>query len=142
MSASVSRDAGVRFVLETPVVTRVQLAMYAGASDDYNPIHYDQDYAKKAGLGGVIAHGMLTMGFIARALTDWAGPRARVRRIGARFTSPVRPDDVVRVQGEVRSSTVDGARRLIDCVLTASVGERTVAVCEATVFIPVNEGID
>jgi acyl dehydratase len=100
------RQPGTRFVVEKPAVTRVQLAMYAGASDDYNPIHYDEDYAKKAGLGGVIAHGMLTMGFMAQALTNWAGPRSRVRRIRARFTSPVRPGDVVRVEGEVISNTL------------------------------------
>jgi acyl dehydratase len=133
------RQPGTRFVVEKPAVTRVQLAMYAGASDDYNPIHYDEDYAKKAGLGGVIAHGMLTMGFMAQALTNWAGPRSRVRRIRARFTSPVRPGDVVRVEGEVISNTTGGDQCIVDCKLTARVGERAVAVCEATVFVPVYE---
>jgi acyl dehydratase len=112
-----------------PPVTPVQLVKYAGASDDYNPIHYNADAAAAAGLGGIIAHGMLTMGFIARAVTDWAGPRAMVSQIDARFTSPVRPGDVVEVVGAVTGRSGNEAH----CELTASVGGKTVAQGAATV---------
>lgn len=121
------------FELRSEPVTTQQLVRYAGASDDYNRIHYDQAYAIDAGLGGVIAHGMLTMGFMARAVTDWVGPLGRVKRIAARFTAPVRPGDVVRVIGRV-TSTDDGADvRTLACRLEAMVGTRIVATGEAMV---------
>src|SRR5690554_2465784 len=92
---------GDTFALDIDPVTTTQLVMYAGASGDYNRIHYDAPYAEEAGLGGVIAHGMLTMAFMGRALTGWAGEDGTVVNISARFTAPVRPGDVVSVSGTV-----------------------------------------
>src|SRR5262249_37267276 len=107
-----------------------QLVKYAGASDDYNRIHYDQAYAtNEAGLGGVIAHGMLTMAFMASAVTEWGGPSAFVRHLDARFTAPVRPNDVVSVKATVTASRVDGA----DVEIKAYVGDRVVAEGTAVV---------
>jgi acyl dehydratase len=124
---------GEQFELAVEPVTTMQLVKYAGASDDYNRIHYDQAYAVGAGLGGVIAHGMLTMGFMGRAVTGWAGPQARIKHIAARFTHPVRPGDSVRVVGTVESKqthdNVDG----IQCKIVATVGDKAVASGEATV---------
>ena len=54
-------------------IQQIQLTRYAGASLDFNPIHQDDEFARAAGMGGVFAHGMLSMGFVAQALTDWAG---------------------------------------------------------------------
>jgi len=77
-------------------VTRETLVRYAGASGDFNPIHYSDHAATALGLPGVIAHGMLTMGLAARAVTGWAGPGARLVSYGVRFTRPVAvPDDGV-----------------------------------------------
>ena len=74
--------------------TRETLVRYAGASTDFNPIHYSGYYANQVGLPGVIAHGMLTMGTALRLVTDWAGDPARVRSYFVRFTKPVVvPDD-------------------------------------------------
>ena len=126
-------DLASLFELSSEVVTTQQLVRYAGASDDYNRIHYDQAYAVDAGLGGVIAHGMLTMGFMARAVTDWAGPLGRVRRIAARFTAPVRPGDVVRVIGRVTSADDGAEAGTVTCRLEALVGLRAVASGDATV---------
>jgi acyl dehydratase len=81
-------------------ITRVQLARYAGASGDFNPIHIDEPYAQAAGMGGVIAHGMLSMAFLGQLATDWAGAGA-VLRLEARFRSIVRPGDVLTVRGAV-----------------------------------------
>jgi acyl dehydratase len=81
-------------------VTRVQLVRYAGASGDFNPIHIDEPYAQAAGMGGVIAHGMLVMSFFGQILTDWAGPTS-VLRIDTRFRAIVRPDDVMTVHAVV-----------------------------------------
>lgn len=102
--------AGDTFNLTKGPVTTVQLVMYAGASGDFNRIHYDLPFALEAGLGGVIAHGMLTMGFAAQAVTDWAGPGALIRDIAARFLTPVRPGDVVRLTGKVDSTAMDAGR--------------------------------
>lgn len=75
-------------------LTRASLVRYAGASGDFNPIHYSTHAAETLGLPGVIAHGMLSMGTALRVVTEWAGPGARVLSYGARFTRPVVvPDD-------------------------------------------------
>ncbi len=55
-------------------IQQIQLTRYAGASGDFNPIHQDDEFARAAGMSGVFAHGMLSTGFVAQALTDWAGP--------------------------------------------------------------------
>src|SRR5215472_831087 len=81
-------------------IQQIQLTRYAGASGDFNPIHQDPEFAKAAGMGDVFAHGMLTMGFVGQALTDWAGP-ASVRKFGVRFIALVRLKDVVTCTGRV-----------------------------------------
>lgn len=75
-------------------LTRQTLVRYAGASGDFNPIHFSDFQASRLGLPGVIAHGMLTLGTALRAVTDWAGDPGRVRSCFVRFTRPVPvPDD-------------------------------------------------
>ena len=75
-------------------LTREQLVRYAGASGDFNPIHFSDHFATALGLPGVVAHGMLTMGTALRVVTDWVGDPARVVSYSARFTRPVVvPDD-------------------------------------------------
>ena len=73
----------------TRVLTRAELVRYAGASGDFNPIHWSDGAAAALGLPDVIAHGMLTMGTALRVVTDWAGDPARVRSYYVRFTKPV-----------------------------------------------------
>ena len=65
---------------------------YAGASGDFNPIHYRDDVAQSVGLPGVLAHGMLTMGFAIQPVVDWAGDPGRVLDYQVRFTRPVPVD--------------------------------------------------
>jgi len=87
-------------------VTRADLVRYAEASGDHNPIHVDEEVALAVGLPGVIAHGMYTLGLLARAVASWSGG-AEVVDLGAKFTAPVvvpEGDGVeVRVSGTVRS---------------------------------------
>lgn len=131
-----SPAAGTRFELVKPAVTTRQLVMYAGASGDYNRIHYDLPFAQQAGLGGVIAHGMLTMGFAAQAVTDWAGLGCFVQEIAARFRSPVRPGDRVTIAGTVdRSFDTDGR---VACAVTLEgrVGDKMVLNGDAVVVLP------
>jgi acyl dehydratase len=94
-------------------ITRQDLVRYAGASGDFNPIHWSDRVAAAVGLPGVIAHGMLTMALAGRLLTDWAGDSAAVVEYGVRFARPVVvPDDdggvVVTVGGVVTEIRDDG----------------------------------
>ena len=97
MTASVSwSDVEVGTVLPPLSVPlqRVNLVMYAGASGDFNPIHWNERFAKAVGLPDVIAHGMLTMASAGRVVTDWVGDPGAVVEYGVRFTRPVVvPDD-------------------------------------------------
>ena len=75
-------------------LTRADLVRYAGASTDFNPIHYSDRAAGRVGLPGVVAHGMLTMGIALGVVTDWVGDPTRLLSYSARFTKPVLvPDD-------------------------------------------------
>jgi len=76
--------------------TRETLVRYAGASTDFNPIHWSDRAARDLGLPGVIAHGMLTMGTALRVVTDWCGDPAKVLSYYVRFTKPVVVDDTDR----------------------------------------------
>jgi acyl dehydratase len=92
---------------------RDDLVRYAGASGDFNPIHYSDRVAADMGLPGVIAHGMLTMALAARAVSEWAGGPDRVTSLSVRFTSMVVvPDDDegvdVVVSGEAGEPNDDG----------------------------------
>jgi acyl dehydratase len=75
-------------------ISRTTLALYAGASGDHNPAHIDIDFAKKAGLPDVFAHGMLSFGVLTRVVTQWAGV-GRLREFGARFVSITQVHDKV-----------------------------------------------
>ena len=78
----------------TVTLRREDLVRYAGASGDFNPIHYSDRMATALGLPGVVAHGMLTMAEAARVVTDWLGDPARLVEYGVRFVKPVPvPDD-------------------------------------------------
>lgn len=86
--------------LEFGPISRWILALYAGASGDHNPVHIDIDFAKKAGMSDVFAHGMLSFGMLARVVTDWAG-MSRLREFGARFVSITNVHDVITFKARV-----------------------------------------
>ena len=98
-------------------ITRAQLVRYAGASLDFNPIHWNERFATEVGLPGVIAHGMLTMALGGRLVTDWLGDPGRLIDYSARFTRPVVvPDDdtgaLVEFTGKVGELRGDGTARI------------------------------
>ena len=102
-------------------VQQIQLTRYAGASGVFNPIHQDDAFAKAAGMGGVFAHGMLSMGFVAQSVTDWLGV-GTVRKLGVRFAALVRLGDVVTCRGKVvakRPPKEDEGPYLVDLELWA-----------------------
>lgn len=88
------------------VVTAADVAAYAEAGGDRNPLHLDDAFARSVGFDGVIAHGMFTMGHMAAAVTTWAGAGAVVERINAQFRAPVFMGEEIRAGGTVRA--VDG----------------------------------
>lgn len=105
--------AGDVLPTQTYRVTRADLVRYAGASGDFNPIHWSDRVATSVGLPGVIAHGMYTMALAARALDTWAGSPGRISELSCKFTKPVVvPDDdegvEVVVSGTVGNLTADG----------------------------------
>jgi acyl dehydratase len=94
------------------VVTTADVAAYAEAGGDRNPLHLDDAFARSVGFDGVIAHGMFTMGHMATAVTAWAGDDAVVERITAQFRAPVFMGEEIRAGGTVRA--VDGDEVTVD----------------------------
>lgn len=103
-------------------LTRDSLVRYAGASGDFNPIHYRDDVAVSVGLPGVLAHGMLTMGLAVQPVVDWAGDPARVVDYQVRFTRPVLVDPIdgalVTVVAKVGAIDTDAGIARIDLTVT------------------------
>jgi acyl dehydratase len=117
-------------------VRRSDLVRYAGASGDFNPIHWSQRVATEVGLPGVIAHGMYTLALAGRAVAEWAGGADRVVELGSRFTKPVAvPDDEtgveVEVAGEVKP-TDEPDRVRIDLTVTCG-GQKVLGQARAVV---------
>ncbi|MFI9639680.1 MaoC family dehydratase [Micromonospora sp. NPDC051925] len=117
-------------------VTRADLVRYAGASGDFNPIHWSDRTATKVGLPGVIAHGMFTMALVGRAVAEWAGAPDAVVDFGVRFTRPVVvPDDdegtEITVDAVAKEVTEAGLTRLD--VTARCGGEKVLSQARATV---------
>ncbi|RTL70775.1 MAG: dehydratase [Pseudonocardiaceae bacterium] len=112
-------------------ITRADLVRYAGASGDFNPIHWNDRTADAVGLPGVIAHGMLTMALAGRFVTAWVGDPAAVRSYGVRFTRPVVvPDDdegaTLELSGKVKALTEADGVRIAKIDIVAKFDGRTV----------------
>ncbi|EGQ27826.1 MaoC/PaaZ C-terminal domain-containing protein [Mammaliicoccus sciuri] len=102
-----------------PPITKVQLAQYAGASGDFNPLHLDDGFAQKIGMDGVIAHGMLVMGFLGEYVMKIAGKEARVANFKMRFGKMTVPGDEIRCTGVVKRTYEEDGKRWIALDLTA-----------------------
>lgn len=107
-------------------LTRESLVRYAGASGDFNPIHYRDDVAAAVGLPGVLAHGMLTMGLAVETIVPWLGDAGRILEYGVRFTRPVVVDAEAGADLAIVATVgaVEGGVARID--LTATCAETTV----------------
>ena len=117
-------------------IKRDNLVRYAGASGDFNIIHWNERVAKSVGLPNVIAHGMLTMATAGRVVTDWAGDPGKVLSYGVRFSRPVVVEDddqgaTLTVSGVVEEKNDDGT---VVVGLTATVGgDKVLMGAKATV---------
>jgi acyl dehydratase len=109
-------------------LTRDSLVRYAGASGDFNPIHYRDDIAQSVGLPGVLAHGMLTMGLAVQPVVDWAGDPGRIVDYQVRFTRPVVVDPEVGAVVDVTAKVgqLDEASAIARIDLTVKLGDDTV----------------
>jgi acyl dehydratase len=107
-------------------LTRESLVRYAGASGDFNPIHYRDDVAASVGLPGVLAHGMLTMGLAVETLVPWLGDSGRILEYGVRFTRPVVVDPETGAELRIVATVgaIDDEAARIDLIVTH--GETTV----------------
>ena len=143
MGASVNYDdveVGTAIPEQTFNVQRVNLVMYAGASGDFNPIHWNERVATAVGLPNVIAHGMFTMAEAGRVVTDWAGDPGAVLEYGVRFSKPVPvPDDdkgaVLTVAGRVEDK-LDGNRVVVGLTATIEGGTQVLSGARAVVRLP------
>ncbi|MCX4095829.1 MaoC/PaaZ C-terminal domain-containing protein [Nocardia sp. alder85J] len=112
--------------LRPGAITRTTLALFAGASGDHNPIHIDLDAAQAAGAGDVFAHGMLTMAYLGRALTNWI-PQRRIVELSGRFTAitPVLAEPVITAE-VTEIEEIDGVPHArVDLVATLADGTVT-----------------
>ncbi|MFC8894782.1 MaoC family dehydratase [Streptomyces cinereoruber] len=139
MTAKIAYDeveVGTELPAQAFPVTRATLVRYAGASGDFNPIHWNEKFAVGVGLPDVIAHGMFTMAEAIRVVTDWAGDPAAVVEYGVRFTKPVVvPNDdtgaLIEVAAKVAAKLDDGLVR-VDLTAT-SAGQKVLGMSRAVV---------
>lgn len=121
----------------TVELSRASLVRYAGASGDFNPIHWNERFAQSVGLPGVIAHGMLTMGTAVQLVSDWAGDPGAIVDYQSRFTKPVpvadapggsnpqTPTNALIITGKVGALNEAERTARIDLTVTADDGEGT-----------------
>ncbi|MFE5395329.1 MaoC family dehydratase [Streptomyces sp. NPDC056568] len=129
-------EVGTELPARSFPVDRSTLVRYAGASGDFNPIHWNERFAREVGLPDVIAHGMFTMAEAIRVVTDWTGDPGAVVEYGVRFTRPVVvPDDgqgaVIEVSGKVAAKLDDRTVR-VDLTAT-SAGQKVLGMSRAVV---------
>ncbi|MFD6548868.1 MaoC family dehydratase [Streptomyces sp. NPDC058398] len=129
-------EVGTELPAQAFSVTRATLVQYAGASGDFNPIHWNEKFAVEVGLPDVIAHGMFTMAEAIRVVTDWVGDPGSVLEYGVRFTKPVVvPNDekgaTIEVSGKV-AAKLDGNTVRVDLTAT-NAGQKVLGMSRAVV---------
>ncbi|MGW9403294.1 MaoC family dehydratase [Arthrobacter sp. NPDC055585] len=122
-------------------ISRADLVRYAGASGDFNPIHWNERFARSVDLPGVIAHGMFTMGAAVQLVTDWIGDPGAVLDYQTRFTRPVTVEDVdgapgavVEVTGTVGAVDPDNSTARIDLTVMFN-GQKVLVKAQAVVRV-------
>lgn len=115
MKSLLNYQVSDRLPIRQWVPSKAQIRQYAEASGDFNPIHLDDNYARQVGLGGMIAHGMLTMAQMAAMLTKWIGKEGMIRKLDVRFEQVVHPGDKITFGGYVKVR----AENIIVCSIEA-----------------------
>ena len=139
MSGPTDVAVGTQLPEQVYRVARADLVRYAGASGDFNPIHWNDRIATSVGLPGVIAHGMFTMALAGRAVTAWTGDPAALLEYQVRFGRPVVvPDDDTGAEVTVRGTVaalLEDSRARVDLVVTSG-GEKVLSLARAVVRLP------
>ncbi len=124
---------GVAITPLTRTVTQEQIAAYADASGDHNPIHLDNAFAVSVGLPGTIAHGMLELGILAEAISVWAGGSANLKSLSCRFSKPLRAGDTITCTGTVVSLDEAEGVATLEVGASSDRGDRVLTNGRATV---------
>ena len=108
--------------------TSRQLVMWAGASGDYNPIHYDKDFAQSRGLPGVVVHGQLASCFLGQMVTDWIGEQGRLKKLTLTYRGMNFPGETLVCKGTVTKKYIEDGQHFVVCSLWTEnpKGEKTV----------------
>ncbi len=125
-------------------VTQDDINLYAEASQDFNPIHIDEEFARKTPLGGTIAHGMLVLAYVSQMMANAFGWRWLTGgKLSVRFKTPARPGDTITVSGKIRKLQKNGEQTLIICdVLCRNQKGESVITGEARVEVDSDEDSD
>ena len=142
MSIALSELASGQEIGSTTLeISRADLVRYAGASGDFNPIHWNERFARSVELPGVIAHGMFTMGAAVQLVTDWTGDPGAVLDYQTRFTRPVLVEDlddapgaVVDITGTIGAIDADNSTARVDLTVTFN-GQKVLVKAQAVVRI-------
>jgi acyl dehydratase len=133
MTAGRTAQVGDEMPALTRTVSQEQIAAYAEASGDRNPIHLDPDFARGVGLPGTIAHGFLEMAILAEAVGRWAGGYERVAELGCRFSKPLLPGETITCTGRVVAVDPASGALTLQLEATSSRGERVLTNGRAVV---------
>ncbi len=131
-------EVGTEVPMRAFRVNRADLVRYAGASGDFNPIHWNEKFAKEVGLPDVIAHGAYTMAQAARVVTEWAGDPGALVEYGVRFTRPVVvPNDdkgaLIEIGAKVTAKLDDEVRTVRLDIMATSAGQKVLGRARAVV---------
>jgi 3-hydroxybutyryl-CoA dehydratase len=127
-------------VLEKKIIQE-EINLYARASGDFNPIHIDEDFARKTPLGGTIAHGMLVLAYVSQMLTQAFGQSwLTAGNLNVRFKAAARPGDLLRISGKVKKIVLENQETSVSCdVLCQNQKDEIVITGEARVRIKTDE---
>ncbi len=130
-------DVGGELTTLAKQPTTRQLVMWAGASGDYNPIHYDKDFAQSRGLPGVVVHGQLAGCFLGQMVTDWIGEQSRLKKLALTYRGMNFPGEPLVCKGTVTRKYIEDGQHFVVCSLWTEnpKGEKTVTGT-AVVILP------
>ena len=130
-------DVGDELTTMVKQPTSRQLVMWASVSGDYNPIHYDKDFAQSRDLPGIVVHGQLVGCFLGQMVTDWAGEQGRLKQLTLTYRRMIFPNEPLACKGMVTKKYIEDDRHFAICNLWAenAKGEKTVTGT-AVVILP------
>lgn len=132
-SAAATPAVGDQIASLSRRVTQEQIDAYAEASGDFNPIHVDPEFARSVGLGGTIAHGLLEMGILAEAISEWAGSADRLRSLECRFNKALMAGDTIICSGRVAAVDTREGLATLEVEAVSDRGDRVLTNGRATV---------